>query len=205
MRDFDTSAELLYRFTTELVRYCRTYASVMQPARAQAPQKAHYVPRTSAYVVIFTFVRTALVVAVLGGFWTQTDWPSGGMAVIAGALTPALASSASNATRLAAQMAAGAPGATVTGYLFVDYVYPNVDAFPLLCAALAPALAMGAFLATRARTAGYGVGFSVFFCLLAGPDNVLAYAPDALINNGIAIIVAMCVSAAAFAVVFPRG
>lgn len=203
LQDFDTSAELAYRFTTEIARYSRTYASVTQEGFAQEPRATRYVPRTSWYVVAFTFLRTAIVVATLGWFWVQTDWPSGGLAMIAAAITCALTSSASNATRMALQMAVGAVFATVTGYLFTCYVYPNIDGFPLLCATLAPVLAFGAFLATRPRISGYGVGFTVFFCLLAGPDNVIVYTPDLLINNGIAIVTAMTLAAIVSAVVFP--
>ncbi|WP_322031482.1 FUSC family protein [Paraburkholderia sp. J76] len=201
--DFDTSAELIYRFTTEIVRYSRTWASLMETRPAQEPRAARYVPRTSWYVVAFTFMRTAVVVAALGWFWVETDWPSGGLAMIAAALTCALTSSAPNASRMAVQMSVGAGFAAVTGYLFTCYVYPNVDGFPLLCATLVPVLAIGAFLATRSRISGYGVGFSVFFCLLAGPDNVIVYTPDLLINNGIAVVAAMLVASLAFAVVFP--
>lgn len=203
LQDFDTSAELLYRFTSEIVCYSRTYASVLQPGLAPEPPATRYVPRTSWYVVAFTFVRTAVVVSAIGWFWIETNWPSGGMAMIAAALTCALTSSASNATRLAVQMAVGAVCATIVGYLFTCYVYPIVDGFPLLCAALAPVLAIGAFMAARAGISGYGVGFSVFFCLLAGPDNVIAYTPDLLINNGMAIVATMLFAALAFAVVFP--
>jgi uncharacterized membrane protein YccC len=39
--------------------------------------------------------------------------------------------------------------------------------------------------------------------LLAGPDNVVTYAPDLLINNGLAIVSSMLVAAGGFAVVFP--
>ncbi|HTR06538.1 MAG TPA: FUSC family protein [Paraburkholderia sp.] len=201
--DFDTSAELIYRFTTEIVRYSRTWASLTQARLAQEPRVARYVPRTSWYVVAFTFVRTAVVVSAIGWFWVETDWPSGGLAMIAAALTCALTSSAPRASRMAVQMAVGAALAAVTGYLFTCYVYPNIDGFPLLCASLVPVLAMGAFLATRPRVAGYGVGFSVFFCLLAGPDNVIVYTPDLLINNGIAVVAAMLVASLGFAVVFP--
>jgi uncharacterized membrane protein YccC len=203
LQDFDTSAELVWRFTAEIVRYCRSWASVTLPRLAQERHTTRYVPRTSWYVVAFTFVRTAIVVAALGWFWIETDWPSGGLAVIAAALSCALTSSAPRAARMAAQMAGGAACAALTGYVFTCYVYPNVDGFPLLCAVLAPVLALGAFLATRARVSGVGVGFSVFFCLLAGPDNVIAYTPDLLINNGIAIVATMLFAALAFTVVFP--
>lgn len=201
--DFDTSAELIYRFTTEIVRYSRTWASLMEAWPAQESRVARYMPRTSWYVVAFTFVRTAVVVAALGWFWVETDWPSGGLAMIAAAITCALTSSSPSASRMAVQMAVGAAFAAVTGYLFTCYVYPNVDGFPLLCATLAPVLAIGAFLATRPRIAGYGIGFAVFFCLLAGPDNVIAYTPDLLLNNGIAVVAAMLVASLAFLVVFP--
>jgi len=204
LQDFDTAGELLYRFVIEFSRYHATYASLKthrNPARERKPVR--YVSRTNSFVVAFTFARTAVVVGAVSAFWIATNWPSGGMAVIGAALTCALTSSAPNHAKLALQMAVGAAGATVAGYLTTCYVYPAIDGFPLLCAMLAPLLMAGTFMASRAKTAGYGVGFTVFFCLLAGPDNVIAYAPDLLINNGIAIVVSMLVAATGAAIVFP--
>ena len=202
--DFDTAGELLYRFVAEFIRYIDTYASLEtnhNPARERPPVR--YVSRTNGFVVACTFARTAVVVGAVSWFWIATNWQSGGMSVIGAALTCALTSSAPNPVKLALQMAVGAACATLAGYLVTCYVYPAIDGFPLLCAMLAPVLAAGTFFASRTKTAGYGVGFTVFFCLLAAPDNVVAYAPDLLINNGIAIIVAMLVAAVGAAIVFP--
>jgi uncharacterized membrane protein YccC len=202
--DFDTAGELLYRFVVEFIRYIDTYASLApnhKPARERPPVR--YVSRTNGFVVGFTFARTAAVVGVVSGFWIATNWPSGGMAVIGAALTCALTSSAPNPVKLGLQMAVGAACATIAGYLVTCYVYPAIDGFPLLCAMLAPVLAAGTYFASRTRTAGYGIGFTVFFCLLAAPDNVVAYAPDLLINNGIAIVVSMLVTVVGAAIVFP--
>jgi uncharacterized membrane protein YccC len=162
-----------------------------------------YVSKTNGFVVAFAFARSAVVMAIAGWFWIATDWPSGGLAVIGAALVCALTSTAPNASKMAVQMAVGVVLATMTGYLFTCYVYPSIDGFPLLCAALTPVLAFGAFIASRKRAAGYGIGFSVFFCLLAGPDNVVTYTPDLLINNGIALTASMLVAALVFVVVFP--
>ncbi|WP_025599544.1 FUSC family protein [Burkholderia sp. WSM2230] len=204
LADFDTAAELLYRFVDEWIRYSETYASLARRKLASQPRSTNrYVSRTNGFVVAFTFVRSAVVMASAGGFWIATDWPSGGFAVIGAALVCALTSTAPNAPRMAVQMALGAAFATMAGYLFTCYVYPNIDGFPLLCMMLAPVLALGAFIATRKGATGYGIGFSVFFCLLAGPDNVLTYAPDLLINNGIALTASMLLAALAFAVVLP--
>jgi uncharacterized membrane protein YccC len=202
--DFDTAGELLYRFVVEFIRYVDTYASLEtnhNPARERPAVR--YVSRTNGFVVACTFARTAAVVGAVSWFWIATDWPSGGMAVIGAALTCALTSSAPNPVKLSLQMAVGAACAAVAGYLVTCYLYPAIDGFPLLCAMLAPVLAAGTFLASRTKTAGYGVGFTVFFCLLAGPDNVVVYAPDLLINNGVAIVVSMLVAAVGAALVFP--
>jgi uncharacterized membrane protein YccC len=204
LADFDTAAELLYRFVDEWIRYSETYASLARRKPVGSPRDfSRYVSRTNSFVVAFVFVRSAVAMAIVGWFWIATDWPSGGFAVIGTALACALTSSSPNATKMALQMAVGAVFATMTGYLFTCYVYPNIDGFPLLCMTLAPVLALGAFIATRKHAAGYGIGFSVFFCLLAGPDNVVTYAPDLLINTGIALTASMLVAAIVFAVVFP--
>ena len=201
--DFDTAMELLYRFVGQFVGYAQTYASLSEHSHVLERSTTQYMVKTSRYVVVFTLLRTVLAVGAMGWFWIATAWPSGGLAVIGAAITCALTSTSPNAPKLAAQMAVGVLLATLTGYVFTCYVYPNIDGFPLLCAVLVPALACGAFLATRPRTSGYGIGFSVFFCLLAGPDNVITYVPDLLINNGLAVAASMLVSAVAFAVIFP--
>ena len=204
LADFDTATELLYRFVDEWIRYSETYASLARHKPGAGQRTAGcYVSRTNGFVVAFTFARSAAAMAIVSWFWIATDWPSGGLAVIGAALVCALTSTAPNASKMAVQMAVGAVLATMTGYLFTCYVYPNIDGFPLLCATLAPVLALGAFIASRKLSAGYGIGFSVFFCLLAGPDNVVTYAPDLLINNGIAITASLLLAAIVFSVVFP--
>ncbi len=208
LAEFDTAAELLYRFVDEWIGYSETYASLALRKPAGRPRHgsrnaSRYVSKTNGFVVAFTFVRSAVVMSIVAWFWIATDWPSGGLAFIGAALVCALTSTAPNASKMAVQMAVGAAVASMAGYLFTCYVYPHIDGFPLLCTTLAPVLALGAFIATRKRAAGYGIGFSVFFCLLAGPDNVVTYAPDLLINNGIAVTASLLLAAIVFAVVFP--
>ena len=201
--DFDTTMELLYRFVDEFLRYTQAYASLADASHALEQSVTKYAVKTNAYVVAFTFVRTVVAVAGVGAFWIATAWPSGGLAVIGVAITCALCSALPAPSKFAAQMAGGTALAAVAGYAVTCYVYPNIEGFALLCAALAPLLAFGAFLSTRPSTSGYGVGFCVFFCLLAGPDNVIVYEPGLLINNGIALVASMLVACLVFAVIFP--
>ncbi|VVD32483.1 membrane protein of unknown function [Paraburkholderia dioscoreae] len=88
--------------------------------------------KTNSFVVASTFIRAAVVMAIAGWFWITTDWPSGGLAVIGAALVCALTSTAPNPWKMAVQMGVCAVLATMTGYLFTCYVYPNIDGFPLL-------------------------------------------------------------------------
>ncbi|WP_087633570.1 FUSC family protein [Caballeronia telluris] len=202
--DFDTAAELLYRFVAEWTQYSDSYATLAQ--RKLGPQqgrKSSYASKTNSYLIAFTLIRSATVMTIAAWFWIATGWLSGGFAVIGAALACALTSTAPNAPRMAVQMAIGAALATLAGYMFTCYVYPNIDGFPLLCIVLSPVLALGAHLATSKRAAGLGVGFSVFFCLLAGPDNVVAFEPDLLVNNGIALTASMLLTAIVLATVFP--
>ncbi|WDD91853.1 FUSC family protein [Burkholderia sp. FERM BP-3421] len=201
--DFDTAIELLYRFVDEFLGYTETYASLAQDSHVLEQSVTRYTVKTNAYFVGFTFLRTVVALGAMSAFWIASEWPSGGLAVVGAAIACALSSTAPRAPRFVAQMAAGAALATLTGYLFVCHVYPNIDGFPLLCATLAPVLAFGAWLATRPGRSGYGIGFAVFFCLLAGPDNVIVYAPDVLVNNGLALVASMLAAALVFAVVFP--
>ncbi len=77
--DFDTSAELLYRFIGEFIRYTETYVSLGRRGIVRERLSAGYVSKTTGSVVAATFVRTALVIAVVASFWIATDWPSGSL------------------------------------------------------------------------------------------------------------------------------
>jgi uncharacterized membrane protein YccC len=201
--DFDTTMALLDRFVEEFLRYTEAYASLSAQNHVLEQSVTRQAVKTNAYVVAFTFLRTVVAVGAVGAFWIATNWPSGGFAVIGAAIVCALSSTSPNTSKFSAQMAAGTALATLAGYFFTCFVYPNIEGFPLLCAALAPLMAFGAFLSMRPGTSGYGVGFSLFFCLMAGPDNVNVYTPDLIINNGIAAVTAMLVSCIVFAVIFP--
>jgi uncharacterized membrane protein YccC len=51
--------------------------------------------------------------------------------------------------------------------------------------------------------AGVGIGYCIFLCFLAGPDNLVHYDPTAYMNDALALVLSMIVSAIAFAVILP--
>ncbi len=151
--DFNTAAELLYRFAEEMHDYALTHASG-------------------------TFALNAVAVS-------------------------ALASAAPNPKKVAMQMAIGTMAAALLGFSEMFFVYPHIDGFPLLCLVLAPVFALGAFISSRPQWAGYGLGLLVFFCFGSVPANLTVYDPAHVINEYIALILSMLLSAAAAAVILP--
>lgn len=201
--DFDTATELLYRFIHEMHEYTDTYASLAVDTHAREKWIARYVPKTNWIAAGVAGVRAAVVMTLLGAFWIATAWPSGANLVLMAAATCALASSSPYPARTASQMAMGTAIAIFVGMILTFGVFPHIDGFALLALALAPALAFGVFLTTRPRYAGIGMGYCIFLCFLAGPDNVIQYNPDSYMNDALALVAAMTVSATAFAVFLP--
>jgi uncharacterized membrane protein YccC len=201
--EFDTATELLYRFVDDLLAYADTYASLAAPSHERERRIARYVPKTNLLAAGVAGVRGMLVMLALSAFWIATAWPSGGTMVLNAAAVCALASSSPRPTRMSAQMAAGTTLAALVGMIVVFGVFPHMDGFVLMCAALVPALLLGAYLTTRRALAGVGIGYCIFFCFLAGPDNVVRYDPSGFMNDAIALVASMIVAAIAFAVLLP--
>jgi uncharacterized membrane protein YccC len=201
--EFDTAAELLYRFVDDMLAYAETYASLTSPSHERERWIARYVPKTNMLAAAISGLRGAVVMFILSAFWIETAWPSGGTMVLNAAAVCALASSAPRPALMSAQMAVGTMLATVAGMIVVFGVFPHIDGFAMMCAALAPALLFGAYLSTRRALAGVGIGYCIFFCFLAGPDNLVHYDPTGFMNDALALVLSMIVAAIAFAVLLP--
>ncbi|KVA02658.1 fusaric acid resistance protein [Burkholderia ubonensis] len=201
--DFDTASELLYRFITDLHAYAATYASLATANHERERWIERYEPRTNLSAALIAGIRTATVMLVLGWFWIQTAWPNGVTMVLNAAAVCALASSMPRPTTMAYQMAMGTVLASFMGLIAMFGVYPRVDGFVMLCVGLVPFLSLGLYLSMKPKTAGYGVGYCIFFCTLAGPENLIHYDPSGFMNDALALVLSMLVSAIAFAVLFP--
>ncbi|HKR44866.1 MAG TPA: FUSC family protein [Paraburkholderia sp.] len=201
--DFDTATELFYRFVHEMNEYTATYASLAVDTHPREQWIARYVPKTNPVAAGVAGLRAAIVMGLVGAFWIATAWPSGTTLVLNAATTCALAATSPQPARMAGQMAMGTTLAALAGMLLTFGVFPHIDGFTMLCVALAPALALGTFITTRPRYAGIGVGYCIFLCFLAGPDNVVQYNPMGYMNDALALVTSIIVAAVAFAVLLP--
>ncbi|RQM50992.1 FUSC family protein [Paraburkholderia bannensis] len=198
-----TASNLINRFGTELSAYVHTYASLQDERHSRENWLEALIPKTDPFVALAAGARAAAATLTLGFFWIATAWPSGSTALAQGAAICALASTATNPFRLAIQIAGGTLIGGVVGTILVFGVYPHLDGFPLLALAIAVATMPGAFIMTRPKVAGFGIGYCVFMPALAGPDNPQSYLPEAFMNDAVALVIAMVVAAAAQALVMP--
>lgn len=199
-----TGLELFSDFLTDFHELATTYVALLNDDVGDRDDwVGKHVQRTSLSVAAISGVRAALVVIALSTFWIQSAWPSGAMLTLVGATICALVSSSSYPGRTAYQMAGGTFAAVVCGMVVNFGIFPLVDGFPLLCAVLAPFFLVGIWVATRSKLAGYGVGFCIFFCFMAVPDNPTRYEPVTFINDGIAIVLSMVCASLAYSLLFP--
>ncbi|MCG5076996.1 FUSC family protein [Paraburkholderia tagetis] len=201
--DFDTATELFYRFVHEMNEYTATYASLAVDTHSREKWIARYEPKTNLVAAGVAGLRAAIVMGLLATFWIASAWPSGATLVLTAAATCALASASPQPARMSSQMAGGTMLASVVGMFLTFGVFPHIDGFPMLCVALTPALAFGVFLTTRPAYMGYGMGYCIFLCFLAGPDNVVQYNPAGYMNDALALVMSMVVTALTFAVLLP--
>jgi uncharacterized membrane protein YccC len=203
--DLETCIELTERFLEDFNSYLLTYQSLDFRTNQRERWKSSYRPKTNFWLAAISGLRAAVVMALLSVFWIASSWPSGAMAVLNGATICALTASMARPAKVAYQMTAGTALACFAGYFEIFKIFPLIDGFPLLALSLLPFIAFGAFLTIRQKWAGYGVGFGIYFCFLAGPENFVRYDPTGYINDSLAVVVSMFVTALAFAVIFPPG
>ncbi|CAD5108718.1 FUSC family protein [Zestomonas carbonaria] len=201
--DFDSAAELLYRLVDDLHDYALTHASLSAHRHEREQWEQDFTPKANLLASVIAGLRTGMVVLLFGTFWIVTAWPSGGMFALNAVAILALVSSSPNPPHTAMQMAGGTALAAVLGIFVGLFVLPRIDGFVMLCLVIAPVFVLGAFLSTRPRWAGYGPGLLIFFCIGALPANHTVFDPSGLINNYIALLLSMIISAAVIAVVLP--
>ncbi|MFY0729388.1 FUSC family protein [Pseudomonas sp. NFX15] len=201
--DFHTAYELLYRFVDDLHSYAQTHASLADHSHAREQWDEPFTPQTNWLAAAASGIRASFILVVLGSYWVATAWPSGATMTLIAAATVGLAAATPNPKRMAFQMACGTLLGALLGFVEMFFIYPWIDGFALLCTVLAPVIVFGAFLASRPKYAGVGIGLLIFFSTGSVPDNLTVYNPYTFINDYIAMVIGMLVCAAAGAIILP--
>ncbi|TWI56758.1 putative membrane protein YccC [Pseudomonas duriflava] len=202
-RDFETAAELLYRFITELHNYTQTHASLAAPHHEREQWNERFKAKANTMASAVAGIRSGVLILALSVFWILTAWPSGNMFTLNAAAVSALAATTPLPHRTAQQMAFGALVGVTVGFVFNFFLFPHLDGFPLLFMVLGTYFALGAYVSLRPGCMGYGLGSLVFFCFTSIPDNPPVYDPGTFLNTAIAVVLSMFTTAVVSSIILP--
>ncbi|MBO9535786.1 FUSC family protein [Herbaspirillum sp.] len=203
MLDFDTASELLYRVIEELHAYTLTYASLPQRRHEREQWEHAYTPKTSMTTALIAGARAAVTLLLLSAFWLASGWPSGDVAALNAAAFCAITSAAPDPAKATRTVAIGVAFATVAGYFYTFHLLPRADGYWMLAAMLTPMLMLAVLLTTKPKWAGYGLGICIFFPFLAVPDNFARFNAAGYLNEAVALMVSLTVTAISFMVLLP--
>ncbi|MBT2790108.1 FUSC family protein [Paraburkholderia strydomiana] len=164
---------------------------------------ARYVSKTNYVSAGVAGFRAAAALLLSSTLRFETAWPAGPGAVLNTAVNSALVSTMPQPTAGAWQMTQGTLLAAVVAPAMLFGVYPLIDGYLMLCLVLAPVLAFGVWTTTRPGGMGFGLGYCISFCVLAGPDNMTSYDVEGTLNDALALIISMAIVTVASAFIFP--
>jgi uncharacterized membrane protein YccC len=149
-------------------------------------------------------LRAAMALLLVSTFWMLTDWPSGVTAAILAAVVTARLATMEHAVLAATQGALLFALITVPSFILVEVLLPDASGFAMFALVVAPVLFCCAYLMAHAKTAGLGFLAGLYFANVAGFQNRMAYDPVGFLNTSIALVAAVGIAAALFAIVAPE-
>ncbi len=199
------ATELLLR---EAVEHVRILASVY--ARLHAPRGSEVgLPRfrqgvaSDPVLAAVGGLRAAVVLILMCAFWIATAWPAGFSATLLAAVGCALFASVPNPTLAARQMCSGFLVGLPALLICYTWVLPAANGFGMLCLALLPFLAFGAWLMTRPGQTLSGSGYFLMFLTGLDLSSPMRYDFIGMCNNAVGLVAGIGCAALSLGVLAP--
>jgi uncharacterized membrane protein YccC len=204
VRDFDTGATLLCRFTDELHAYVDTIASLQAPELPVGSiERVRFTHGTDFRDAGLATLRTTLTMLALGAFWIGSAWPMGASAMLIATIFAGLFATRQNPTQAVGALAGGYAMGMSAAFFCLFFVLTKMDGYGLFVAGSAPFLIVGLLMMMWPSVAGVGLGYSMGFVYILTVKNQMTFDPVNFINEAIAQVVGVSASAIAFVVVPP--
>jgi uncharacterized membrane protein YccC len=199
VRDFDTGASLLHRFTEELRGYTGISAQ-MQPLTgiSGSVERVRFTRGNDFYSAGLAFVRTSMAMALLSVFWIASAWPFGTSAMLIATVFAGLFAAAPNPTKMIRSNVIGFAFGALGSFLCQFFVLPYMDGYGLFVAGTAPFLAVGLVLVAWPTLMPVGLGYALGFAITFAARNQMVFDIVHFANDTFADAVGMCCSAIAF-------
>jgi uncharacterized membrane protein YccC len=202
LRDFDTGASLLQRFTGELYDYVDAASTLQAPRIVGGPVERVRFDRGNDYLGAgIATLRTTLTMLVLGAFWIESAWPLGSSAMLIATIFAGLFAVTPNPTRVTWDVTYGYLLGMLLGFVCNFFVLTQLDGYGLMVAGVLPFLVVGVVLQASQRWSGLGLGWVLGMIYILAFKNLQPYDPAHFINDAVAQIIGLMAAVGSFVVI----
>ncbi|TBR36574.1 MULTISPECIES: FUSC family protein [Dyella] len=196
--EFDTGAGLLRRFASEMRDFTALEASLREGKLRGTVETVRF-PRGNDFAgASISVLRTFLTMSALSVFWLMSGWPFGSSAMLLATIFSGLFGASAHPMSGIVNTMIGYASGMLAGYIVTFWLLPGGDGFTMLIIATMPLLMIGPYLSTRATLPGVGAGYTLGFVYILALKNPMVYDPTHFLNDAIAQIVGLGLTAVAF-------
>ena len=188
-----------------LAGYAEAYETCVS-SKTPVPDRIPFSPANDPIAALWTGLRAALAVVLVGWFWILSAWPHGSTAVILAAVATARLATMGHAALLAVAAAMIFSLATIPAFVIVDVLLPLASGFPMFALIVGPMLFGCAYLMSKPNPKMMLMGYlsALLFASVGQFQNQMVYDPVGLLNTSIAAIFAVGVTLILWTVVAPE-
>jgi len=199
------TASVLRELFLATTAYAEAYESCISNA-SPIPGRVPFAPANDLIAALWTGLRAALAVVVVGCFWIISAWPHGPTAVIIAAVATARLATMGHAVPLALITTIIFALATLPAFVIVEVLLPLASGFPMFALIVGPMLFGCAFLMSKPNPKAMLIGFmsALLFASVGQFQNRMVYDAVGLLNTSIAAVLAACVSLGLWAIIAPE-
>ena len=185
--------------------YAKAYESCISGA-APDPDRVPFTRANDLRATLWTGLRAALAVAVVGCFWILSAWPHGSTAVILAAVATARVATMGHAVPLALAATMIFALATMPAFVIVEVLLPLAAGFPMFALIVGPMLFGCAYLMSKPNPKTMLMGYlsALLFASVGEFQNRMVYDTVGLLNTSVAAVIAAGVTLVLWAVVAPE-
>jgi uncharacterized membrane protein YccC len=188
-----------------LAAYAEAYETCVS-GKTSVPDRIPFSPANDPIAALWTGLRAALAVVLVGWFWILSAWPHGSTAVILAAVATARLATMGHAALLAVAAAMIFSLATIPAFIIVDVLLPLASGFPMLALIVGPMLFGCAYLMSKPNPKMMLMGYlsALLFASVGQFQNQMVYDPVDLLNTSIAAVFAVGVTLVLWTVIAPE-
>lgn len=190
---------------TALTGYAEAYETCVS-GKTPVPHHIAFSAANDPIAALWTGLRAAVAVVLVGWFWILSGWPHGSTAVILAAVATARLATMGHAALLAIAATMIFALATIPAFVIVDVLLPLASGFPMFALIVGPFLFYCAFLMAQSNPKTKLLGYlsALLFASVGQFQNRMVYDSVGLLNTSIAAVFAVGVTLVLWTVIAPE-